>query len=272
MRNLYSSVSAVVSSRNRFEQVKRLIESLKTSYPDIEIIVVDDASDVPYFLVDIKLIRNEKRIGAPASRNRGIEAAAGRYVLMLDDDIEIGSDFIEKGFAVFDEFPDVKMVVPEKIDIIDGKESKVSCFVPRLPDGFLRVASVKRGRILFGAMVFLAEKQALIDAGGYDSTFGLESGHSYREESDLQLRLRKRGHNIFFEPEMVIYHHIIAEGGQDQEGGRKAYWRARNHIIFLKKHFVLWQLRALFFVLHVLLQGHIRDGISGWADGVRWVI
>lgn len=44
----------------------------------------------------VRVIRNEKKLGAPLSRNVGLEAGTGEYVLFLDDDVEPAPDILER--------------------------------------------------------------------------------------------------------------------------------------------------------------------------------
>lgn len=87
-------VSAVITTHNRLNYLKRAVESvLSQTYPNIECIVVSDAStdgtdeycngrdDIKY----ISISKNESH-GGNYARNLGIKAAKGKYVAFLDDD------------------------------------------------------------------------------------------------------------------------------------------------------------------------------------------
>ena len=76
--------------------ITQAIESvLNQSIEDLELIVVDDCScdrtcDVVEKMASIdgrvRLLRNEKNLGAAGSRNRAFEVCAGHYVALLDSD------------------------------------------------------------------------------------------------------------------------------------------------------------------------------------------
>ena len=86
-------VSIVIPTHNRAQLLKAAIESaLAQTYPNFEIVVIDDASDdetsqiVRAFDSDrIRYIRKHHS-GAPDTRNRGIREARGEFILWLDDD------------------------------------------------------------------------------------------------------------------------------------------------------------------------------------------
>lgn len=77
---------------------------LKQSYKDFEVICIDDASTdssleiLEYFAQKdsrIKIIKNKENKGLGASRNRGIEASKGKYILFLDSDDWYSFDTLE---------------------------------------------------------------------------------------------------------------------------------------------------------------------------------
>jgi len=89
-------VSVYIPTRNRRDLVQRAVNSvLAQDHPEVEVIVVDDASsdDTPAYLAaasaaDPRLTYfvHERPQGAPVARNRAITAAKGRFVTGLDDD------------------------------------------------------------------------------------------------------------------------------------------------------------------------------------------
>ena len=93
-------VSVVMAAYNCESYVRKAIESVMIQEPPLELIVVEDCStDNTYELLmelqeeinlpegkEFKLLRNEKNSGVAASRNRGVRAAAGRYIAFLDSD------------------------------------------------------------------------------------------------------------------------------------------------------------------------------------------
>jgi glycosyltransferase involved in cell wall biosynthesis len=95
--------SVVIPTYNRPNLLARAIDSvLVQSISDFEVIIVDDGSDCDYArrLVGqaccskLRLLTNSGNRGVGATRNRGIEAARGRYVSFLDDDDEFLPDFL----------------------------------------------------------------------------------------------------------------------------------------------------------------------------------
>ncbi|MDC7692788.1 glycosyltransferase [Asticcacaulis sp. DXS10W] len=89
-------ISVYLPTKNRSKLLKRAVESvLNQEYKNLELIVVDDGSEdetpqmMAYFVKGdnrVTYLRNDKSVGAPASRNRAIKEAKGDFVTGLDDD------------------------------------------------------------------------------------------------------------------------------------------------------------------------------------------
>ncbi|MFH1442351.1 MAG: glycosyltransferase family 2 protein [Candidatus Omnitrophota bacterium] len=89
-------VSVIIPTYNRANLIGRAVKSvLAQSYPNFEIIVVDNAScdntvEVINSIVDkrIKFIRHNVNRGPAASRNTGLKNSNGDYITFLDSDDE----------------------------------------------------------------------------------------------------------------------------------------------------------------------------------------
>ena len=94
------------------EYIIRAIASVRSqTFPDYEVIVVDDGSEAPYAAVldricdgteKTKLMRIAKS-GVSAARNAGIKIANGDYIAFLDADDVLADDFLERALAVAEE-------------------------------------------------------------------------------------------------------------------------------------------------------------------------
>lgn len=88
-------VSVIMPSYNTARYIGSSIESvLAQTYPDWELIIVDDCSQddtdsaVAPYLSDERIVylRNERNLGAALTRNRALETARGKWVAFLDSD------------------------------------------------------------------------------------------------------------------------------------------------------------------------------------------
>ncbi len=108
-------ISVVITTKNRHDLLPRSIDSvLNQTYPELEVIVVDDGSEVPavYKGTDrrVRIIRNEKSVGPSLARNMGLLAAAGDFFALLDDDDFYFPDKLERQLAFLLNNPKVALV------------------------------------------------------------------------------------------------------------------------------------------------------------------
>lgn len=121
------TVSVILPTYNRAHLLERAIQSvLDQTYPDFEIIVVDDASidntvNIIKGIINerIRYIRHEKNKGAAAARNTGIKLAKGKYIAFQDSDDEWLRDKLEKQIKIFETVsPEVGVVYTSDISIL----------------------------------------------------------------------------------------------------------------------------------------------------------
>lgn len=96
--------SIIICTFNRPHLLPRAIESaLSQTHPDLEILVVDDHSDVGvepllerYADSRLRYLRQSENRGVAAGTNAGLAAATARYVTILNDDDCFHPQFLEK--------------------------------------------------------------------------------------------------------------------------------------------------------------------------------
>lgn len=114
------TVSVVMPTYNRADLLPRAIESiLNQTFTDFELIIVDDGStdNSPALLNDyadqddrIILLWNSENKGISYSRNKGNDAAVGKYIAIMDsDDISLPQR-LEKSVAFLEQHPDITAV------------------------------------------------------------------------------------------------------------------------------------------------------------------
>jgi len=99
-------ISVIIPVYNEEKEIKDCLESLTNqSFPDLEVIIVDDGSkDKSIEIVsdfketaqlDLQILNQDHR-GAGAARNLGVKHAMGEILVFVDADMTFAEDFVEK--------------------------------------------------------------------------------------------------------------------------------------------------------------------------------
>ena len=218
-------VSAVIITHNRKHLVMRAINSvLEQSYPDIECIVVDDASsDGTIELLshrdDIKYIYipKEESRGGNYARNVGVGACNGTFVAFLDDDDYWLPTKIEKQVALIKE-KNCGVVYcgmrPEFV-MLDGSV-KFEDWLPS-PDGRGDMSVKILNKIYLITSGMLVNKQLLLEIGGFDDNL------KYWQEYELSIRLAQL--TDFYPVDECLYVYRIDKKDTDRLSNKYDGWK-----------------------------------------------
>ena len=194
--------SVVVPAFNEAVGIERAVRSLaKSSYPDFEVIVVDDgSSDGTADLVDrlrlerVRVIR-QANAGKSAALNRGIAAARGEVIVMVDADTVFERDSLRKVIA--------PLAAPE-VGAVSGntKVGNRSGMLGRWQHieyvmGFnldRRLFDVLRCMPTVPGAIGAARRKALADAGGLSSD-------TLAEDTDLTIAIGRAGWEVVYAEE-----------------------------------------------------------------------
>lgn len=192
-------VSAMIATRNRPEELRRTLQELKVlDYPNLEVIVIDDFSDVPVEPVvrsvffEARVVRHEFNTGQCQRRSEGFRLAKGKYILHLDDDccLTVPGD-LHRAVAVMEQRPAAGVLA---VYLYNGPE-----LPSRLPNGSLHSGYVATF-IGAAALIRTESVQATV---GYRSFFGNDW-----EEDELCMQLLSGGHGVWFDPSLVAHHRL----------------------------------------------------------------
>lgn len=184
-------VSIIIPTYNRARLLGRAIQSiLNQTYPNFEIIVVDDCSSdntenvVRSFCDErMRYIRHEKNKGAVAARNTGIKAARGEYIAFQDSDDEWLSEKLEKQVRAFKFGPSDLGVVYTSFWLIDsGRKTYFPSSDVKQTEGNLHQALLEANFI--GTSTAVVRKECFEKTGMFENLPRLQ-------EWDLWLRISK---------------------------------------------------------------------------------
>lgn len=105
-------ISVIIPVYNAEKTIEKCVESIEVnSYKDVEIILVEDCSkdnswDICKKLAEryanIKIVRNKRNRGVSYTRNQGITAAAGEYMMFVDSDDWIAENYFSEFLYVLE--------------------------------------------------------------------------------------------------------------------------------------------------------------------------
>ena len=217
-QNRVKTVAIAIPALHRPELTARCIEFVQkqTLAPDEwEIVVVENEARVGEMLAD-PLPRNTRRIelsaneGTTGSINRAVAATESRYVLLLNNDVELEPDYIAKLVAALDEdatlaFATGKLLRATQRTHLDGAGDAMLMAGAGFRLGHLDrdVGQFSRPMPLLsgcGAAV-LYRREAFVACGGLDEEF-----FAYLDDLDLALRVQLLGYGGLYLPDAVGYH------------------------------------------------------------------
>lgn len=133
-------VTIYIPNYNYSKYLKEAIDSaINQSYEDIEIIVIDDCSTDDSFQVlkeyiypdsPIRIIFNESNLGLPATCNKAISYARGKYICRIDADDRLETNAIARLLAEFENNPELSAVFSSYVDIDKKGIAMGECLAP----------------------------------------------------------------------------------------------------------------------------------------------
>lgn len=239
-------ISVIIACYNDAIYIQKAIDSVRNqSYFNIELIIVDDGSNIATkkklgaLGKSIDHLITQENLGVSHARNKGILAANGAYIFILDSDDYIDTDYLE--------------VALERI-LSDSEIKIVSCHAQKfINTTFLDVLKPTGGTAkdflltncaLGGSMY---RKMDLIDIGGYDEK--MVNGY---EDWELNLNILAKGGYAFIIEEPKYYYRSKTSSRNSMAQINHfdlMYYIYQKHIDLVKAHLPM-VLERLFFKLN----------------------
>jgi len=238
-------ISIVIPNHNGSRFLEKCLRSLRTqSYPNMEIIVVDNASHDQSLEIaqsvapGATLLRKDRNFGFAGAVNAGIRCSHGAWIAVLNNDTEVAPNWLAECARAIQDHPDASFFACRILDFSDRTKiySAGDCYL-RAGIGYRRGqeqkdrADFRREIAIFSASgcAALYRRQTLKDMGGFDEQF-----FAYLEDVDLGLRLQTAGCRGYYLPLAEVYHHGAAtSGGEFSRLGVRL--RTRNSLLLLFK-------------------------------------
>ena len=237
-------VSVIVLNYNAGELLLNCIESIKKSaYKNLEIIVVDNISTdksqetCKEKYPDIKLIQNNENFGYCEGNNIGIREAKGDYIIILNPDTIVESNWVEELISAYNKFGEglyqPKILSLEKTQILQSTGNMLHIFGfgfarDKGKNDNLEKNTIEKIGYASGTCLFTSKK-VLKQVGLLDPFLFL-----YHDDLDLGWRAAQIGIGSYYVPNSVIYH---VESYALKWNAKKFYWLERNRKYCILTHY-----------------------------------
>lgn len=222
------TVSIVIPVFEQLAMTLKCLASLErnTTRGAFEVIVVDDASDEATAeelgaIEGLLMVRNEENVGFLQSCNRGASQASGRYLVFLNNDVEVTPGWLAFMLGAIESSSDVG-AVGAKLVYPDGRLQEAGGIIwsdgtgwnfgrdgdPDAPEyNYLREVDY------CSAAALLVRRDLFEGLGGFDTRFA----PAYYEDTDLCFSLREAGYRVLYEPRSTVIHHEGVSHGTDDD-------------------------------------------------------
>lgn len=238
-------VSLIIPTRNGLDLIRQCIGSIfeKTVYEHYEIIVVDNNSDDPQTLAylnglvsdgRIRVLRDERPFNYSALNNAAVAGAAGEYVALINNDIEvITPEWLNEMIGLASQpgvgavgarlwYPDDTLQHGGVITGVFGVAGHSHRGLAKGEGGYFERARVTQALSAVTAACLVIKKAIFEEVGGLDED---NLGVAFNDV-DFCLRVREAGYRNVWTPYAELYHHESAtRGSEDTPEKRRRFDR-----------------------------------------------
>ena len=259
---VHTDISIIIVNFNTRDLLAACLRSIGNP-PNAEVIVVDNGSGdgsvqmVQKQFPDVIVIQNKNNLGFARANNQGIRCAHGKYILLLNSDTEVRKDGVASMLQFLAKHPKAGAATC-RLELVNG-EMDPAChrgfptpwasltyliglerLFPRsrvfsqYHMGYENMETPHQVDCISGAF-FLARKEAIDDVGLLDEDYFF-----YAEDIDWAYRFKKKGWEIWFNPEVSVLHKKKQSGRNHALRSRQITTQIYFHTynwLFYKKHF-----------------------------------
>lgn len=239
-------ISVIIPTWNGAELLVVALESLeRQTVSDFEVIVVDNgSSDGTEELMrgnyaNMRYLRFADNRGFAAAVNAGIRAAAGRVLVLMNNDTEADPTWLEALTGALDAHPDVGMCASKIVrfddrTIIDSAGDKLGLLAYQVGHGERDAPWFDEPRFVLTACAGAAayRREVFDRIGFFDEAFT-----SYLEDVDIGVRAQLVGFRCLYVPTARIAH--VGSATANRIGSVKLYLLLRNSL-FIFFQYMPW--------------------------------
>jgi len=250
-----TKVVAVILSFNRRADILACLESLgKNTYNPLSTIVLDIGSQdgsveaIRAQFPEVMLVQLAENLGYAGNNNIGLRLAleqAADWVLVLNDDITLANDCVERLVEIGESNPAIGMVGPlvyhaDEINVIQSAGGTLDKFwvTSHLGQNDTDTGQFSQPQAVdwLSGSALLVKQLVIEKVGDLDERFFM-----YWEEVDWCLRAREQGFDLYLAPQAKIWHKGVQRHYQPKPA--ITYYDVRNRFLILAKHKAPWFVR-----------------------------
>ncbi len=251
-------ISIIALNYNQPEVTVEFLQSLhKLKYPNFEVVIVDNGSEIDpteqfeSAFNGTKVILSPENLGFTGGNNLGMEHAKGEYFFIVNNDTEVTEELLDLLLEPFSLDDKIAMVSP-KIKFFSHPDTiQYAGFLPINPftgqNGAVGSREIDKGQhdvsgythYAHGAAM-LVKRSAVEQVGMFANIFFI-----YYEELDWSSHMLKAGYKIYYQAKATIFHKESITMGK--ESAIKAYYHNRNRVLFMRRNYSGYQL-AIFYL------------------------
>jgi len=211
-------VSIIIVTYNSEKYILKCVDSiLKNNYPNLEIIVVDNASSdntinkLKNYGDKLKIIKNKKNLGFGIGNNLGIKLSTGSILLLINADAYLEENSISELVSVFLKDDKVMIVGPKilypdtrKIQSAGGiiQKNGLSNHIGYGDEDNPKYDDLKIVDYVTGAIMAIRRK-LFEESGLFDPVYF----PAYYEETEKCVQARKLNYKVVYSPKSIGYHY-----------------------------------------------------------------
>ena len=239
-------VTIVIPVHNKFALTYHSLAALILAYNEAtyEVIVVDDCStdettELDKIVENVRVITNEHNLGFLRNCNKAVQEANGDFVVMLNNDTEVTSGWLDEMIDTFNRFDGVGMV-GSKLIYPDGKLQEAGGIVwgNGQPWNLGNQDNSQAPEWNYARQVdYLSGASLMVPRNVWEEVEGFsdEFAPAYYEDTDLAFKIRDHGYKTVYAPYSVVVHFEGMSNGRDESQGIK-----KNQVINAPKFRAKW--------------------------------
>lgn len=272
-------ISVVIAHWNGEKIIQDCLESVfKTDYPNFEVVLVDNHStDNSVKIIKekfndsrLRLYENSVNKGFTGGYNDGVSYAEGDFICILNNDVEVNTDWLTRLYEFMSENPEYVIVQPKIKSLRDKRffeyAGGAGGYIDRYGYPFTRGrmfndVEVDEGQYDEPEQIFWASGCCLIFRRSIIEEIGFldDDFFAHQEEVDFCWRANLAGHKIGYCPSSVIYH--LGGATLNQGSFFKIYLNHRNNMQMVLKNMTVGWIIFSFFPRMFL---EIVSGFMSW--------